>query len=118
VVQHESRRTDCQGEVAPIYAAHLRGELRLSTALSLAGISGVSWEEWWTYDGISGKVRSRNSTTHCVSSIFAFQCVYVIKFRNKATSSPCIDVDQFIDYIATYRAVAMQRHGRFWVTAR
>jgi hypothetical protein len=21
----------------------------------LAGISGVSWEEWWTYDGISGK---------------------------------------------------------------
>jgi hypothetical protein len=42
-----------------MYAAHLHGELRLSIAISLAGISGVSWEEWWTYDGISGKVRMR-----------------------------------------------------------
>jgi hypothetical protein len=28
----------------------------LKAVFFLAGISGVSWEDWWTYDGISGTV--------------------------------------------------------------
>lgn len=27
-----------------------------------AGSSGVSWEEWWTYDGISGKSKLTSSS--------------------------------------------------------